>query len=61
LKARNLAKEPEDKLLWEANQAISRLYAIRAQGRPRAKWVYNEENGAYIVKDRRGGINWYRY
>jgi transposase len=23
--------------------------------------VYNKENGAYVVKNRRGGINWYRY
>jgi len=61
LDARNEAKEPNDKLIWEATQAIHRLHATRAQAGTRAKWVHNEENGAYIVKDGRKGINWYRY
>ena len=27
----------------------------------RKVWVYNEKTGAFVVKTRRGGINWYRY
>ncbi len=26
-----------------------------------AKFKHNEENGAYVLKKGRGGINWYRY
>ena len=61
LNARNAAKEPNDKLIWEATQAIHRLHATRAQPGTRTKWVHNEENSAYIVKDGKKGINWYRY
>jgi hypothetical protein len=27
----------------------------------RKVWKHNEETGAFVVKNGRGGINWYRY
>ena len=61
LNARNTAKEPNNKLIQEATQAIHRLHTIRAQSRTRTKQVHNEENSVYIVKDGKKGINQYRY
>jgi hypothetical protein len=42
-------------------QLIHRLHATRAQSGTRAKWKHTEENGAYILKEGKGGINWYQY
>jgi len=40
---------------------IQRLGATRTRSRPKPQFQHTEKTGAYVVKDRAGGINWYRY
>ena len=56
LEARNAARYKEDKARWEAKQAEKRQTRRR-----KPEFHHNEENGAYVLKKGRGGINWYRY
>ncbi len=60
LKARNAARYEEDKLNWEVANGISRA-GLRNKPRTKPQFQHNEDIGAYVLKDRRGGINWYRY
>ena len=59
LKARNAARHDKDKEEWEMAQLIHRLHATRAQSGTRAQWKHTKENGAYVLKEGKGGINWY--
>ena len=63
--AKNSLIEKACKQKWQKEQRkwlrdYQRLYG-RKPGGVRKKWVFNEENGAYVVKPGKGGINWYRY
>ena len=60
LKARNTARYEEDKLNQEVANGISRV-RLRNKPRTKSQFQHNEDTGAYVLKDRRGGINWYRY
>ena len=59
LKARNAARYNKDKEEWEIAQLIYCLYAIQAQLGTQAKWKHTKENRAYVLKEGKGGINWY--
>jgi hypothetical protein len=61
LKARNAERYESDKAKWELEYAMQRIHITRNQPGPRATFKHNEDTGAYIVKERQGGINWYRY
>ena len=40
---------------------MQRIHITRNQPGPRATVKHNEDTSAYIVKERRGDINWYQY
>ena len=40
---------------------MKRIHITSNQPRPCAEFKHDETTGAYVVKDRRGGINWYRF
>ena len=61
LKARNAERYESDKAKWELEYAMQRIHITRNQPGPRTTFKHNEDTGAYIVKERQGGINWYRY
>jgi len=42
-------------------QLIYCLHATQAQLGTQAEWKHTKENGAYVLKEGKGGINWYRY
>jgi transposase len=48
-------------LNWELEYAVRRVHITRNQPGPRANFKHDEETGAYVVKEGRGGINWYNY
>jgi hypothetical protein len=57
----NDARFELDKSKWELEYAITRIYIICNQSGLRAQFKHTEETGTYIVKEGRGGINWYNY
>jgi hypothetical protein len=65
LDARNSLIEKANKEKWKKEQRKWLRDWKKAHSRaPRGiwkVWKHNEETGAFIVKNRRGGINWYRY
>jgi len=61
LKRLNDAQYEEDKAKWELEYAMTRIHITRNQSGPRAEFKHTEDTGAYIVKEGRGGINWYNY
>lgn len=61
LKARNAAQYESDKAKWELEYAMKRIHITRNQLGPRAVFVHDEDTGAYVVNEGRGGINWYNY
>jgi hypothetical protein len=65
LDARNSLREKADRQKWEKEQKKWLREYIKVHGRrpggTRKVWVHNEENGAFVVKKGRHGINWYRY
>ena len=61
LKARNAERYEDDKLKWELENAMNRIHITRNQPGPRAQFKHDKSTGAYIVKEGKGGINWYRY
>jgi transposase len=65
LDTRNSLIEKANKQKWEKQQRKWLREWTKAYGRKpggvRKVWKYNEETGAFVVKNRRGGINWYRY
>jgi transposase len=65
LDARNQKNEKKNKKKWEKEQKEWLRAWIKAHGRnpggTRKVWKYNESTGAFVVKNGRGGINWYRY
>jgi hypothetical protein len=40
---------------------MQRIHVTRNQPRRRAQFKHDEDTGAYILKEGKGGINWYRY
>jgi len=56
----NNARYAEDKASWELTKPIERLRVRSNISGPKPKFRH-EENGAYVVKDGKGGINWYRH
>ena len=61
LKARNAKRYDEDKLKWELEYGLRRIYVTRNQLGPKAQFKHTRETGAYILEEGKGGINWYRY
>jgi Transposase/DDE superfamily endonuclease len=61
LAARNRERYEEDRLAWEAQNALHRLHATRSQTGPRAAFKHTKETGAFVLEEGKGGINWYRY
>lgn len=61
LEERNAARFEEDKMKWELENAMERIHITRNQPGRKAQFKHTEETGAYVVKDGKGGINWYRY
>jgi hypothetical protein len=65
LDARNKKCEAADKKRWKKQQKEWLEAWTKAHGRgpggTRKTWKHNEETGAFVVKNGRGGINWYRY
>jgi hypothetical protein len=57
--------EKANKQKWEKEQRKWLRDWTKAHGRKpsgmRKTWKHNEKTGAFVVKNRRGGINWYRY
>ena len=56
----NNARYAEDKASWELTKPMERLRVRSNVPGPKPKFRH-EENGAYVVKDGKGGINWYRH
>jgi len=50
-----------DKSKWELEYTMTRIHIIRNQSGLRAQFKHTEETGTYVVKEGRGGINWYNY
>jgi transposase len=65
LEARNSLIEKANKQKWEKEQRKWLRDWTKAHGRKpsgmRKTWKHNEKTGAFVVKNGRGGINWYRY
>jgi len=65
LEARNSLIEKANKQKWEKEQRKWLRDWIKVHGRKpggtRKTWKHNEKTGAFVVKNGRGGINWYRY
>jgi hypothetical protein len=61
LEARNAVRYEEDKLNWELENGIRRLRATSTMPSRKPTFKHNEETGAYVLNEGKGGINWYRY
>jgi transposase len=65
LDARNKKMEKNNKRKWEKEQKEWLRNWVKAHGRnpggTRKIWKHDESTGAFVVKNGRGGINWYRY
>jgi hypothetical protein len=65
LDARNKKNEKAHKAKWQKDyhkwvKEWTKAHGRRPGGQKRV-WVHNEKTGAFVVKNGRGGINWYRY
>ena len=56
----NNARYAEDKALWQLTKPMERMQLRSNKPGPKPQFRHNE-NGAYVVKDGKGGINWYRH
>jgi uncharacterized protein YigE (DUF2233 family) len=56
----NNARYAEDKASWELTKPMERMRLRLNMPGPKPKFRH-EENGVYVIKDRKGGINWYRH
>ena len=54
---RNAARYKSDKAIWEAATPISRLRIGANYPGRKPVFRHNDNNGAYVLKDRKGGIN----
>jgi transposase len=61
LAARNAARYESDKLDWEMANGIRRLRVDRNMPGTKPQFKHDEDHGAYVVKDGKGGINWWRH
>ena len=57
LEARNAARYEEDKINWELENGIRRLRATSTMPGCKPTFKHNEETGAYVLNEGRGGIN----
>jgi hypothetical protein len=58
---RNARRYDEDKANWELENGMRRLRATLSMPGKKPVFKHTKETGAYILKDGKGGINWYRY
>jgi hypothetical protein len=56
----NNARYYEDKALWELTKPMERMQLRSNKPGPKPKFRH-AENGAYVLKDGKGGINWFRH
>jgi transposase len=56
----NKARYAEDLATWELTKPMERL-RVKANVPGRKPVFRHNENGAYVLKDGKGGINWYRH
>jgi hypothetical protein len=61
LTVRNTARYKLDKLDWEMANGIRRLRVDRNMPKAKPQFKYDEDLKAYVVKDGKGGINWWRH
>jgi hypothetical protein len=61
LAVQNSARYKEDKVNWELESGIRRLQATSTMPGRKPVFKHDENTGAYILKEGKGGINWYRY
>ena len=61
LAARNSARYEEDKVNWELESGIRRLQATSTMLGRKPVFKHDENTGAYVLKEGKGRINWYRY
>jgi hypothetical protein len=61
LAKRNAARYENDKAMWEIENGIRRLQATSTMPGRKPTFKHDENTGAYILKEGRGGINWYWY
>jgi len=58
---RNEARFEKDREIWEASNPISRLRISPNYPGRKPTFKHTEDTSAYVLKDRKGGINWFRY
>ena len=61
LAIRNAARYKNNKALWEIENRIRRLRATSIATGRKPVFKHDESTGAYIFREGKGGINWYRY
>jgi transposase len=62
LEARNTKRYEQDKALWELERAVEIIAIIAGGITPKkAEFKHDKSTGAYVLKQGKGGINWYRY
>ena len=61
LATRNAAKYENDKALWEIENRIRRLQATSIVPGRKPVFKHDESTRAYILREGKGGINWYWY
>jgi hypothetical protein len=61
ISARNAACYENDKMLWEIENRIRRLQATSTIPGRKPVFKHNKNTGVYVLKEGKGGINWYRY
>jgi hypothetical protein len=61
LAVQNAAKYENDKAMWELENGIRRLRATTTVPGRKHVFKHDENTGAYVLKEGRDGINWYRY
>ena len=61
LAERNAARYENDKVNWELENGIRRLRATSTMPSPKSVFKHDENTRAYVLKEGKGGINWYRY
>src|SRR6266536_1446753 len=61
LEARNALRYESDKSNWEIETGMRRLRATTTISGRKPQFKHDENTGAYVLKEGKGGINWYRY
>jgi transposase len=61
LELRNALRYEDDKANWEIENGIRRLRATTTIPGRKPQFKHDENTGAYVLKEGKGVINWYRY